>query len=231
MINNFKKVEVAKSHRLIIAISGLDKQGKTTFALSAPGPILYFKLDTGDEGVVDKFVNEKEIYTSEYKISVYGGSDHNRDEWTRFKMDWDSALKSKAQTIIVDTATESWALNRLARLGKLAKVMPHQYVEVNAEHTKLLKDAYASDKNVILIHKVKPVYVNDKRTDEYEPAGYSDTPYIVQINLVAYYSEELEQYAVRIKNCRQNGDLKDMDIPIFDIHTGFQTLYDLVYGG
>lgn len=42
--------------RLIVAVDGLDKQGKTHFAMTAPSPILYLDFDLGSEGVVSKFV-------------------------------------------------------------------------------------------------------------------------------------------------------------------------------
>ena len=62
------------------------------------------------------------------------------------------------RTISVDTATELWELLRMARFGKLTQVMPYQYGPVNAEFRSLIRMAYASDKNLILLHKMRKVY-------------------------------------------------------------------------
>ena len=228
MIANFTKytAPAITSNRLVISISGRDKQGKSSFGFSAPEPILYFNFDIGDEGVINKY-SSKEIYINKYRINPFATVDQQRELWTKVKADYNAALSSKAKTIVLDTATEVWELNRLARLGKLSKVLAHQYTEVNMEHTALLKSIYDSDKNLVLLHKSKVIYLNDKRTDNYEPKCYSDTPYIVQINLEMYRDDE-EGFMMRILNCRQNPDLAGMEVPIYDPMDGWGILSGLV---
>ena len=41
--------------RLIVDIAGPEKSGKTHLALTGPKPIIFFSIDKGTEGVVEKF--------------------------------------------------------------------------------------------------------------------------------------------------------------------------------
>jgi hypothetical protein len=106
----------------------------------------------------------------------------------------------------MDTATEAWELVRLARFGKLTQVMPMQYGPVNTEFRDMIKQVYKTDKNLILLHKVKKEYVDDKFTGELERAGFGDTGYLVQINLLLGWDED-EGFSMYIRDCRQNMDI------------------------
>lgn len=46
-----------ESASLVLSIQGLPKTGKTALALSAPGPIAYHALDTGDDGLLQPAVS------------------------------------------------------------------------------------------------------------------------------------------------------------------------------
>jgi len=196
--------------RLIMAISGLEKQGKTHFALTAPGPIAMFSVDIGEEGVVQKF-DDKEVWVMDVAgVGDEDSPDDSEKEWARFKKSFDQMLRTASvRTIILDTATEIWELLRMAKFGKLTQVMPYQYGPVNKIYRMMVRSAYEFDKNLILIHKLKSKYVNDKRTGEYEPAGFNDTPFLVQVNATVYrYSpEDGGEFAIQIKDCRQNPDM------------------------
>jgi hypothetical protein len=102
---------------------------------------------------------------------------------------------------------------RIARFGRLTQVMPYQYGPVNAEYRNVIREAYKWDKNVILLHKMKAQYINDKRTGEYDRAGFSDTGFLVQVNARAYRygSEDGGAFAFMVEDCRQEPDLQDME--------------------
>lgn len=216
----FTPMTAARKKRLILSIEGHEKTGKTHFAMTAPGPIAYFGLDIGDEGVVDKFLEEgKTILTADPQIrvpnaiqmSADGPKIDAADAWDKFKRAFVAAVDCKeVRTIIWDTATEVWELIRLARFGKLTQVMPVQYGPVNAEMRGLLRHAYECNKNFILIHKVKSVYINDKRTGDYERAGFSDIGYLVQANIQTKYDQESGQFQCKILNARQNMQCTDL---------------------
>jgi hypothetical protein len=204
------------TQRLVASISGLEKQGKTHFALTAPDPIAIFNLDIGMEGVANKFrAQGKEIAVYDTIIPV---ADEAEKEWEKLEKAYWAVLKDKwVRTVVLDTATEIWELLRLARFGKLTQVMPYHYGPVNAEYRKLIKAAYDTDKNLILLHKMKPKYVNDKRTAEYERAGFGDTGFLVQVNAQVYRDlpdegETNPAFNLYVKDCRQNAELVGMEL-------------------
>lgn len=229
MINGFSKASNKIIPRLIAAVSGLEKQGKTSFALSAPGPIIYFNFDFGLEGVISKYASDKDIYVKEYRFSRVLTPDKFITLWSGFATDYYNALKSKARTIIIDTATEAWELLRLARFGKLTQVMPFHYGPVSAEYLTLIREGYSYDKNVLLLHKEKKQYVNDKFTGDYERAGFSNTGFLVQSNLEVYREGLDGDFFLKIDDCRQNSALGGMEFPLTDEFSGFSFLCQLIF--
>lgn len=196
--------------RLIISISGMEKCGKTHFSLTAPGPIAVFSCDIGEEGVVDKFTKDKEIFIMNIDRIDEDAAEQAPKEYTRFKSAYLDMLRgNEVKTIVLDTATEIWELLRMARFGRLTQVMPYQYGPVNAEYRALIREAYNWDKNLILLHKMKAQYINDKRTGEYERAGFSDTGFLVQVNAQIYRYSPADggEFVLWVKDCRQNPDL------------------------
>jgi hypothetical protein len=181
----FQRADANVTSRLIVAVAAREKQGKTHFSLTAPGPIVTFNADIGLEGVVHKFLREgKEILV--YNIPMPEANSKNVEKeaskvWGDLEAATDAALDNPAvRTVVFDTATEIWEIVRLAYFGKLSEIKPHHYSGVNAEFRRFLKKAYKTDKNLILVQKMKAEYVNNNRTGEWEMAGFSDTPFIVQ---------------------------------------------------
>lgn len=217
--------------RIICSVGGKEKSGKTNFSLTAPDPIAILSTDIGTEGVVNKFkalgkdvweyeIDMPEKYDDAVQIWDGDGSKSNPGVAKVYK----KILKiPEIRTIMLDTATEIWELLRIRRFGKLTQVMPYQYGPVNAEFRRMLKQPYSCQKNLILLQKMKPVYIDDKRTSDYENAGFSDTPYLVQVNLETFrtvpkrkcpYCDnedgEHRHWCVKVKDCRQNPNLIDM---------------------
>jgi hypothetical protein len=186
-INNAR----ALPKRLLVNIEGLDKGGKTHLALTAPGPIALFDMDRGLEGVVQKFMGDKEILFTSYRhLPVVTEADH-KALWVKFERDYDVALAGKGiRSIIFDTATELWEKARLAEFGRLSNVQ-HMYPALNAKFRKLIDRAFDAEKNLILINKRKKTYAQNKKGEDswtggWERAGFGETGYMVQVNLHAY---------------------------------------------
>ena len=201
--------------RLIVAISGLEKQGKTHFGLSTPGPIAMFSTDIGEEGVVSKFAG-KEVYIMDIDYGgEEGGQAAAQEEFARFKKAYLAMLRGNSvRTILFDTATEIWETLRMARFGALTQIMPYMYGPVNKEYRDLIREAYNWDKNLILLHKMKSEYVNDKRTGEYVRSGFNDTGFLVQVNAQVWRYEPSEggEFVFSVKDCRQEPDLAGFDL-------------------
>lgn len=200
--------------RIILSLEGLEKQGKTHFALTAPGPIAMFSTDIGEEGVVSKF-GDKDIWIMSIDKVNEDSAEQAPKEYARFHKAYIDMLRGNdVRTIILDTATEIWEILRMARFGRLTQVMPYQYGPVNAEYRALIREAYNYNKNLILIHKMKPQYINDKRTSEYDRAGFGDTGFLVQVNaqIYRYSPEDGGEFVLFIKDCRQEPGLAGEEV-------------------
>ncbi|KKL57937.1 hypothetical protein LCGC14_2230450 [marine sediment metagenome] len=196
--------------RLILSLCGLEKQGKTHFGLTAPGDIMYFNLDNRMEGVIDKFSQEKTI--SVVDISFSDNQDKAIEEWDKYMTVYNLALADpKIRTIIVDTATELWELLRFARFGRSSNVS-FLYAPLNAEFAKMIRQP-SKNTNVIFLHKMKPVYLNDKRTGDYERAGFGNMGFTVQVNAQIWRDEEGDRdFHCYIKDSGQNSDAAGEDL-------------------
>jgi hypothetical protein len=218
MLRGFELVKAeSRKLRLIVRIGGLEKSGKTHFALSAPGPIGLIDMDRGLEGVVEKFAATKPIHTCNLRNMASRTQKDHELRWNMFKTNHYALLDDKdIQTIVWDTDTEAWEMGRLAFFGKLSQIKPHHYAEINREFRGLVDAAFDRDKNLILICKYKKQYVvkeNSKSDDgqwngEYEAAGFSDLPYMVQVNLrsraVRDATTKETTPTIEVINCRQN---------------------------
>lgn len=231
----FKPAESQVRRRLIVSVEGEEKTGKNNWAFTAPDPIAVFSFDQGVEGVVEKFINgkamvggipigKKEIFVKEIILppSATGGSRNNvqiavpgfnyEQVWSTFVENYQALLDAKIRTIIWDTATEVYELQRLFRFGKLSEVPANMWGPVKAEYRELIRRAYNSYSNLILLNKVKPVYnENDKRIPgKFELSGFNDIGYVVQINIKTF-REDLpdggSKFSIKVLDCRQNAQV------------------------
>jgi len=207
----FQKADSTIHPRIIISVEGLAKNGKSHFALTAPGPMCYMNLDSGLEGVIHKFAAKKEIYVSNYDTPIslkdaYPDLDKTVQVWGKFKQDFVSALHSGLRTLIVDTTSEAYELVRLARLGKLTQVKPFHYALPNYEFKALLDEALKNPTvNVIFLHKQKRKYVKDVWNGGFERAGFGGIEYIVQAFLRTFYDED--GFNIEILDSRHDKEL------------------------
>lgn len=219
-LDGFELATKKTMRRMIISVAGQEKQGKTRFGLTAPGPIALFNLDIGLEGVIDQFVDKKEIQVADFNYRDATKPSEWEEMWERMKKAYYTALSSpRIRSLVVDTASELWELVRLARFGKLDRVQPYHYGPVNAEFRDLIRKSYDSNKNVILLHKMKREYIDDKATGNYERSGFGDTPYLVQANLLTWRITGMDRltggkredgytgFGITVVDCRQQAEL------------------------
>lgn len=231
---SFQIANQAPPRRLVIALDGLEKEGKTHFSLSGQGPIAYLGSDIGDEGVVEKFQTSKLIHRADYGVSIPKNGDIEQTmklilpEWERMVTDYKLALSmakvGKVRTIVWDTASEFWEMLRLARFGKLTQVMPHHYTGLNTEYRNLVREVFNTPANLILLHKLKKEWLNDpltgkgNKTGAYERAGYSDTGFLVQVNALAWREKDPQTgqktgpFHITLRDCRQNPQAAGVDL-------------------
>jgi hypothetical protein len=221
-IPGFSRVASQPKPRLILSIEGLDKSGKSRLAFTAPGPLGYLEFDIGAEGVIEQFQDEKVILAPKAYETRFDEGKQKTDatnEYARFERDYKNSIAGLRSTII-DTASETWELLRLARLGKLTQVLPVKYTEVNSEYRDLIRFAFENDSNLILLHKVKETWKNGAdgkgtKTGEFERAGFSETGYLVQMNVRCWREEMTDEmraagdlgFRCQILNSRHNASI------------------------
>lgn len=238
--SGFRRANEAVKKRLIMAIDGREKSGKSHFALSGPEPIGVVNLDIGLDGVVQKWQDDKEIWVTDVKVNIQElkeltpqAAAQEADRAFNQVVKAYKAVLGEARTIVWDNATEIWELLRMARFGKLDHVKPHHYGPVNAEYRELLRMAYDQDRtNLVLLHKMKDEYVDDKRTGLVKRAGFADTGFLVQVNALSWREPGLpvpDCFNLTVADCRQNAELAEVAFSGNDCN--FQALAMAVFPG
>jgi len=209
----FTRANSTVKRRLILSIEALEGAGKTRCTLTTPGPSAFIHFDYGLEGVIEPFQSVKPIYIATVKLNFNGTRERiiaaAEEELAKVEKNYQTAL-TQARTIVIDTGSELWELLRLAAFGKLEKVMPHQYAEVNQTMTRLIKLAYDSEANLLLTHRLKAEWINDKRTGAYEFSGMKDIPFLVQAH--ARMWTDGEGYHLKVGKCRQNASVVGLEL-------------------
>lgn len=225
-------------HRIITAVDGVEKSGKSHVMLTAPEPLAIIDLDIGLEGVIQQWQENKEIWVIDAGVTMRELRDMNPQEASKqAERGWDRVIKGylaavgETRAVGVDNATELWELLRMARFGKLDHVKPHHYGPVNAEYRDFIRLAYDQDRtSLILLHKTKDEYIDNDRTGRKIRAGFSDTGFLVQLNASCYRvpTEPFPDcFHMTINDCRQNAELAGVDLSGSDL--SFPKLASMVF--
>ena len=216
---HFVKADQDVKLRLIGASYGEQKVGKTSFWLSAPGPIYVQSFDYGLEGVIQKFQKDKEIYVREYDWAP-GKEGLTQDDAIelrdQFVADFETAL-TNGRTIVWDKETEVWELFRYAEFGGPSDA-PRNYPELNQRYRYHIRRPYDLGVNFGLIQGVRDKWVSkaDKRTGEMKPhftgervrTGFGEVGTLVQIDM--WHKREGGKFYIDVGGCRQNAELQDV---------------------
>lgn len=220
----FIKSDMGERLRLIWAGYGEHGTGKTTFGLTAPGPICVQSFDFGLEGVVNKFQKEKDIYIKEYDWSP-GKDDTEKSLQDRaielrdeFIADFELACK-KARTVLWDKESDVWELFRYAEFGA-PNDAPRNYPELNQRYRHFLRRPHVDrdDMNFGIIQGVKDKWVSKPKpgepskmqahnTGELVRTGFSELGNIVQVDI--WHTREKGQFYLNVGKSRQNSELQD----------------------
>lgn len=194
--------------RLAINLDGLDKCGKTYYALmTAPHPIAVVYNDPGTANVIQEArAKGRVIYDLAMDWNapdprVIAAADVDKaehkawwDAWQRTKDAHYAVLANhRIRTLVQDTGTGVKDLCELAYYGKLkGNARLDVRGTMNADYTKLFWDLYKKrpDLNMIFIHKVKKQYKKaaganpnspGEWTGEYDRQGYGDIGYMMDM--------------------------------------------------
>lgn len=230
--------------RLIVAVDGESGSGKNRFAFTFPDPIAFLSFDPNYEKALKEARKlGKRVYRKGYSLPIVkpDGKEGEKiagvfgDIWDEFAVDYMGAIRDKAiRTVVIDTATELFELVTYAIYGKNVQVMPKERGHAYASYRQIIREAENTDKSLVLLHKMKDQWVNDKSTGKLIRAGYKDTGYCVNTEvLMSKHSDEPypDRYHASIIKCHlrpeieydgESGDLTG-DLISFD------TLRDLIW--
>jgi hypothetical protein len=189
----FVKADQPVKQRLIWASYGEVGTLKTSFGLSAPGPIVVFSFDKGLEGVIEPFQSQKDIYVSEY--DWHPTDNTSQDEAIelrdRYIEDWEHAI-TVARTVLVDKETQVWELFRYAEFGA-PNDAPKNYPALYQRYRRLINITKELDLNVGFIQSMRAIWgskthrVTGKeqlmKTDVRERRGFDELEELVHINI------------------------------------------------
>lgn len=225
-MSDWGTAERAEKHipRLIYRSFGEDKVGKDHFGLTMPGPYVKHQFDPqGIEGVVDKFVDEKDCFIFNYKklqkrrfrdkAQGTKAQDEAKAQRDAFLDNIELTLANGARSISVDE-TELWALFRFAEFGAASNA-PKNYEILNDDYYAWFQAVVDSGVNLQCVQKMKDAWgtyddvvdgVKKKKpyaTGERETTGFKELKYIVQANIAHHWTQE-RGFWITLVNCRQN---------------------------
>jgi hypothetical protein len=131
--------------------------------------------------------------------------------WERFISDMDEFYRSDARTGIIDTGGAAFALARFAFHGMdrgkpESKDDPYgqKSGDMKALFQGLITDGYSYDKNVLWIHRLKEKWVGNAPSGKFEPDGYKQVPFEVQMSLRTEKRRKdgENEFGVEITECR-----------------------------
>lgn len=206
--------------RLLIGVHAFKGYGKTTFALGAPGPVYYYKFETGDEGVIEPFAAAgKEIYTHRiyYTHTNYESCLNSFLEHLEKTCIYLRSINSPG-TIIIDTMTEFYELSRFFHFGGRQNQVERAYGPVYVDCKEVTRNIDGAGVNGIFInrmgrsHEDKVTMPDGQVVGAPYMAGWSGLEYEMQVMLrlerVPAAPGVDERYLGYIEECRQKGVLK-----------------------
>lgn len=199
-LDRFAKAPTEATPRLIWAGFGEEGVGKTTFGLTAPGPIIVQSLDRGLEGVVEKFAREKDIRVCKYDWNPSRDMAQEDAERVRDEIidDFTAAVTSGARTILWDKETQIWEVFRYAEFGA-PNGQPREYGPLYQEYRKLFNMVKESTLNFGVIQSMKSPWDSSvkgsgktqlSRSNARERTGMNEIGALVNVNIEHYRTND-----------------------------------------
>ena len=237
--------------RIVAASVGEAGALKTSFWLSAPGPILVQSTDQGLEGVIDVPVDEdvyghscpfneaKDIYVEEYDPNTTDREQEEAEEIRgKFEEDFEYAITHGVRTIVWDKESQVYDIFKYAEFGAPSDA-PSNYYPLFQRYRKLIAMAKASDVNFGIIQGMKTPWVpkvnkNSGKTGAQAavgtrvPRGMPEIEELVHINLHHFVGEGGE-FQMAIGKSRGPGgqNIQNTTIP----YMAFKDFAQLVFPG
>lgn len=166
----------AGKQRIIASSFGEVGTLKTSFWLTAPGPILMQSLDRGTEGVVDVYLKKleeeegrsKDIYVVQYDANTHLLAAEEDAQaaaeavFAKIEDDMRKAIKGGVKSVIWDKETQVYEIAKYAVLGAPTDA-PSNYYALFQRYRALINEAKDSDINFGLIQGMKTPWVAEMK--------------------------------------------------------------------
>lgn len=120
------------------------------YTVVTPKPPASLKMKTRPKTPAEKAEEEAWYAAEAERIS--------KDVLATFREDWETALESEADCLVIDKASELWAMCRAAFAGRILSVPQVAYGEINALYRGFVRSAANAGKALILIHNMKALW-------------------------------------------------------------------------
>lgn len=218
----------------LVEIYGDTDTGRSTLALTGPGPIAYIHGHEKIDGLINRARQRTEVRDIPFAGPMRGDADKVMDiaeaDWSRVERHISDAY-TWARTIVLDTHTVAWEIIQLARLGSLNRDERNDadqrrgqlvYAEINARWKALFSEfrAHAEEDNrtnLILIGRTKEEYKKvpgssaRQATGKTISAGQKETGFHCDVRLRTNRSKE-GVYSATIEKPWMAGELRGMEI-------------------
>jgi hypothetical protein len=213
-------------------LRGKPKSGKTHFALRyLPEPITFININKGLDGVVQKFMDEKDINLLHIDITT------NQAEAVRgfraFEDAWREILsRGLAPSLVVDKMGEIYELACTAEFGYNNRPMGRAYGRLYTLLDELLDIPYQDDvkTHVILIHDRKEEYKNDEKTGEFTTDGYKRVEGKVGVNMEIEVVKNGKEFAPKLTILSNRFDLALFGKELVGKDATFEKLGETLFG-
>lgn len=210
-------------------IYGDTDTGRSTLALTAPGPIAYLHAHEKVDGLVQRVKKSgRQIKVHRFGGSFRGSPSDVQAQCTvnisRFEAAYFHAY-TWARSIIIDTHNELWSIYQLARLGSLSHAQRSEkdqrkgqliYAEINNSFLSMLKEYRVragdplSDRhvNLILVGQIEDEYKNHEKTGKKVPVGQKKLGYFCDVRLSALYDKRKNEFSAEVVKPWYNQDMR-----------------------
>lgn len=191
---------------VMMEIAGETDSGRTTLALTAPGPIAYIHGHEKKEGAIQIARRRTLTRMHPFRDSFQGSSDQVQSEATKTVKEVEEAVIDAynwARSIVIDTHTSLWVTYQLARLGSMTRADRDEtdnkkgrliYQEINNRWQSMLKDfsVRADDltrklqTNLIIIGQMGEEYKGNSPTGRMVPKGQKGVGYACDVRIATY---------------------------------------------
>jgi hypothetical protein len=201
---------------IFIDIIGMEGTGKSTFALTLPGPIAYVDIDQSVDRAKRTEGTKVRVIRVNYALTV-GMSNEEvskacRPAWNKAAESLTEAIGDWASSAVIDTGTEAWELKRLSSFGTLnpsGNRMDRLYGPVNASFRLMLRTVYRTNKkHLVIVHQMYDEYmdkmrdgkVQSVRTGNKVPRGFKEVGYMSDVQIKTF--KEDGEFKAEIITCK-----------------------------